>query len=108
MPTLRLAVHCTAAVGAAADDAKAGALDERKQAVARAMDGVVRAVESLVVKEITNTDDLGDAVEREMMMAAQAIEDAARRLADLMNAPRESATPAELNVNKGAAPGGRA
>jgi len=60
--------------------------------------------QSLVVKDVAlaNADDLGDVVEREMRAAAEAIEEAARRLAELLNAPRPEVPPAELNVNKGA------
>ena len=56
-----------------------------------------------MVKDVAlaNADDLGDVVEREMRAAAEAIEEAARRLAELLNAPRPEVTPAELNVNKG-------
>ena len=52
-------------------------------------------VEKLVPKDVstlTNVEsDLGDFVEREMRNAAKAIEDAARRLEALMNAPRQGA-----------------
>jgi len=49
-------------------------------------------VEKLVPKDvssITNEDDIGDVVEREMMNAARVIEDAVARLNELMKKPKE-------------------
>ncbi|KAJ1556867.1 sla2 Src-like adaptor 2 [Nowakowskiella sp. JEL0078] len=49
-------------------------------------------LESLVVKQVTplmatETEDIGDIVEREMMNAAKAVDDAARRLQELLSRP---------------------
>lgn len=63
-----------------------------------------RVVESMVPKEVSKitatSDDIADAVEREMMAAAKAIEDAANRIASLIAAPvdpRLSATDLQVN-----------
>lgn len=65
------------------------------QAVQHDLTDVSRIAETLIVKdastvEIKSTnEDLGDLVEREMLNAAKIIEDAAARLARLMNAPAD-------------------
>ncbi|KAI9199694.1 uncharacterized protein BJ171DRAFT_201126 [Polychytrium aggregatum] len=60
------------------------------------------AIEKLIVKDVSNvraaTDDLGDIVEREMTNAARAIEEAAKKLQELMSKPR-AVSGIDLNVH---------
>lgn len=59
-------------------------------------------IENLVVKDVSmvnaKEEELGDLVEREMMAAAKAIEEAAKRLATIHSRPTASTT--ELNVHR--------
>lgn len=79
-------------------------ISELNSAVQSSIGTMAKNMESLLVKEVSETDptaDIGDAVERQMLEAARAIEAAAARLMELMNAPKSaSVSTAELNVNQ--------
>ena len=85
-------------------EARPEKVNQLNQAVQAKLGGVVKSMEGLLVKEVSETDagaDIGDAVERQMLEAARAIEAATARLMELMNAPKApEVSAAELNVNQ--------
>lgn len=85
-------------------DRRTDSINEQGATFANKLAAFTKVVESLVPKEVSkitsNADDIADAVEREMMAAAKAIEDAANRIASLLQAPadpRLSATDLQVN-----------
>ena len=72
-------------------DGRTPAIEEQAAKFGNQLSSFTKIVESLVPKDVSkitsNADDIADAVEREMMAAAKAIEDAANRIASLLQAP---------------------
>lgn len=66
-------------------------VDAQRGEAQRAADQLLKALESLMVKDVQQqTEDIGDLVDREMQAAAKAIEEAALRLHELMRNPKQT------------------
>jgi len=91
-------------LGAVSPAGRPEKINELNVAVQTQITGMVKSMETLIVKEVSETDpsaDIGDAVERQMLEAARAIEAATARLMELMNAPKNAeVSTAKLNVNQ--------
>ncbi|RKP00720.1 hypothetical protein CXG81DRAFT_739, partial [Caulochytrium protostelioides] len=81
----------SAALGAIPGSQRIGHIADLTEQAQTRMAETLLLVDKLIADEVRQamTGDLGDAVDREMHAAAQAIEDAARRLQELMAQPRE-------------------
>ncbi|KJE96247.1 hypothetical protein CAOG_06601 [Capsaspora owczarzaki ATCC 30864] len=65
-----------------------------------AADSLAKITEGLIPREIKDSDSLGDAVEKQMSEAAMAINDAARRIQEMLEKSKKTQSGIQLDVNE--------